>query len=611
MLLSKKSWIILQVFCVFIVVNCLFFTKLVIDVTLIPRQLLLSLWLLGFLVPIYVLFKNKLIRINFTVLIYFFFVFYSIVSIYWSCNTSLSIVEVAKNVLFFVFFIVCLVLIQKGENQFLSFFSKSILILFFISLIPLLPDFTEFNPKLRYELYSLTSISGHKNLYSSFVYLCLVISFLQLKNFQGHWKKIAFTSILLQLLAIYFLQSRAVYLAVIFFLAAMIFFHFSKNRIPQFKAKVGIQYLIILIVLIFFNFFFIKVIPSFLEAYLQKKPMTYNEESMVDLATLTERVLIWRKTFEMNELNFLFGVGANNWQIYFPSDSLPEIYKVTDLNVTFQRPHNDFLWLLSEYGLFGFNLYYIFVLCVLMKLIFDARDKQRNLILFSGIMGYFIISFFDFPKERIEHNLLFNSILAIAIKGQSNFNLGLRDFNFRISKLSIAITFLALLMTIHIAFLNFKGQYLTKILYNAKLLKKNKQVVQICSEAESYCYNMDPTSLPIKWFKGNAYASLEEYGSALTEFIQARKVHPYNHLLLNDLGSAFFINGMRDSAIYYYKESARINPRFDDPKLNLTAIFINEKKFGEAMKWNESIVHDSERRLQYRLTIENAISEME
>jgi hypothetical protein len=66
---------------------------------------------------------------------------------------------------------------------------------------------------------------------------------------------------------------------------------------------------------------------------------------------------------------------------------------------------------------------------------------------------------------------------------------------------------------------------------------------------------------------------------------------------------------MRDSAIYYYKESARINPRFDDPRLNLTAVFINEKNFVEALKWNESIVHDSERRFQYRLTIENAISD--
>jgi len=77
----------------------------------------------------------------------------------------------------------------------------------------------------------------------------------------------------------------------------------------------------------------------------------------------------------------------------------------------------------------------------------------------------------------------------------------------------------------------------------------------------------------------------------------------FNNHVLNDLGSTFFMVNAIDSAKHYYKESSKINPRFDDPKLNLTAIYINEGNYTEAERWNESIFHDSERRNMYRAII--------
>ena len=155
----------------------------------------------------------------------------------------------------------------------------------------------------------------------------------------------------------------------------------------------------------------------------------------------------------------------------------------------------------------------------------------------------------------------------------------------------------------YFALLNYKGEYFTKKMFIERNHKNNKEVIKFCNKAQSFCYTIDPTSVPLNWYKGNANANLGDYSAALADFKNAYSVHPFNHYVLNDLGSSYFMNNNIDSAKIFFRESARINPRFDDPKLNLTAIYINEGNFIEANKWNESIFHDSERRDYYRSLI--------
>jgi Flp pilus assembly protein TadD len=55
----------------------------------------------------------------------------------------------------------------------------------------------------------------------------------------------------------------------------------------------------------------------------------------------------------------------------------------------------------------------------------------------------------------------------------------------------------------------------------------------------------------------------------------------------------------------YYEEAARISPRFDDPKLNLAAVYMAEKNFEMAQKWLDALLHDSEKRTQYQRVIDS------
>jgi O-antigen ligase/tetratricopeptide (TPR) repeat protein len=581
---------IISVFFLGFGIICLFFTRLIIDPTLTPRLLALSIFVVIGLSAFVI--YNKKISINFLSLLYFIFVLFVFLSIFWSQNTALSIIEASKYFLYFIFFIFFQKLLSTDEDDVHLKMTKTLIFIFFLTLIPLVIDVAQLTNFSREQLYSISVSNGHKNLYSSFLFLCSVLIFFGYKTLNEKWKKVAITVLVSQFLIVLFLLSRSVILAYLIF--AFVFFCLFrlKNRNVPMKIK-SIVFLAI-ICLSFLNVLIIWFLPAILSSDLMSQILKYN---FTDLSTLSERIKVWNRTYEIFWNNPYFGVGGNNWQLFFPFKSLPEIYRVTDLNVTFQRPHNDFLWNLSEYGIVGFNLYYGMIILILISLLF-LEFKKENIILFSGILGYLCISFFDFPRERIEHNLLLNVLFALSIIAITRNFKFMKDKNLRYKYLNHLFLGVSL-FTFSVAYFNFRGEYFTKKIYEAKNNQNNPNVVYLSDMAVSYCYNLDPTSVPIHWYRGNANANMNLYSDALSDFRIALQNTPYNHYVLNDLGSAFFMINQIDSAKYYYQKSAQINPRFDEPKLNMIAILLNENNYEDANKWNDSIYHDSERRSYY------------
>jgi hypothetical protein len=325
---------------------------------------------------------------------------------------------------------------------------------------------------------------------------------------------------------------------------------------------------------------------------------------------MSERAYVWQKTYEVLQNFKITGAGANNWQIVFPSCSLPPVYRITVLNVTFQRPHNDFLWILTDYGVIGFNLYILFITSIIILLFFVATKNHdyHSIIIFSGICGFLVISFFDFPRERVEHNILFYILLAIAYNRIKQKNDLLRTNFIILSDKSVKLTALILSILIcYVSLLNFKGEYYTKKMLDVRIKHDNESIIKYSDKAVSICYNTDPTTVPIRWYSGNAKASLGNFETALKDFKEAYKAHPYNHHVLNDLASAYYVLNEQALSKYYYIKSAKINPRFYDPKLNLTAIYINEGNYKEAEKWLNSVNENSERKQYYKKLIDDKL----
>ena len=295
-----------------------------------------------------------------------------------------------------------------------------------------------------------------------------------------------------------------------------------------------------------------------------------------------------------------------NWQVHLPDATLSGLWRGEDLNYTFQRPHNDFLWILSETGFIGFNLFLLFLFSILFLLISilaritsDEFLKFDVMLCLAFIVGYYVISFFDFPRERIEHGIWINMILGFAyylIKSNSSLK---TFFSLNVGKLQFASVTGLLVFICMIGFLRFKGEFFTRRLLIYKANNELLNVVSSGNAAESFAYSLDATSIPVRWYTANAKATLGKFEEAQKDFIRAFQLTPYNKNVLNDLGSSYVYTNDVLKAKSYYEEALRISPRYDDPKLNLISMYINAKDFKTASAMLKTLLHDSERRKKY------------
>ena len=600
--LIKKD-IIKQAFLgIGLILSMLFSSTIVLDYSYIPRLLIFSIFLL--IVLVYWLFRksNNTIPLNIYTILSGLVVLYSLVSSLLLFNLSYSVIDLSKNTLFYLLFLFYLKYLQENPAKFYLLLLKTVIVIFFLSSFSIIAELLNLKAYDRHSLYTLSTISGHKNLYSSFVYLLSIFTIYSFFYFKNYWKWIALFAIIFQFSIIFILESRAVWFAYLVLLIIFVVLYFlpKKEKLKSRKNKI----LTIIGIVLSINLFFLVLLPYSVDAYLQNAQLEYNAEEISDLSTLTERFLVWEKTFLLINDNLMTGVGIGKWSVEQLAYSLPEVYRIQDLNVTFQRPHNDFLWVLSEYGLIGFNLMLFFIVSLLvnMYLVIRRETGNLNILLLAGLTGYIVISFFSFPKERIEHNILIILLLSFIIDAIRQTDLALSK-QIRLSRITKISALSVVILIVYVVLLNFKGEYFTKKMYAHNSPKDYKAQIEYCNKATSFFYTKDPMSIPLEWYKGTAYANSERFPEANASFNKAYKINPYSSNILNDLASSLFMQEKIDSAIYFYKESIRINPRFDDPKLNLVFIYINQENYIEAERWNESIFHDSDRRSQYRAFI--------
>lgn len=542
------------------------------------------------------LFREKKMQINYSAWFLFTLLFslYFVVGIFWANTFTLSFLGISKLILFYTLFLFICSLLNRDDTLFFILI-KGIILAFLLSLITFSQQLFQLNEFTYTSIYSLTGISGHKNLYSSFIYLTTIGSFIGLQYFktQKKWRLLIVVTLILQIFTILILRTRAVWLG--FVISVFIYFIFNLlKKIRINPSKIWLHSILlssIATVLIAYLF------PEILKWYISIQQQSLNIAEVTDLGTFSERVKVWIKTFEIFKENPIWGVGNGNWKIDIVKYSLPEIYKVQDLNVIFQRPHNVYLRILSENGIIGLFLFMylisFFSLSLLKKNTYSGNTAK---FIFSGFIGLYVIMFFSFPLERIEHCIVLTFLLSLSYSIRLKVTNG-KSLNY--SRKYLLISFLACGMVAFFFQSRFKSSYYLKKMYFERNIGNNEKVIAFCDSAITSLTKVDDFSIPIHWYRGNANANMKDFKKALKDLKCALIYNPYNANVLNDLGSAFMMNENSDSAIFYYEKSVKINPRFDDPKLNLVAIYLDKLDFKKANKWEKEIFHDSDRRNYY------------
>ena len=325
--------------------------------------------------------------------------------------------------------------------------------------------------------------------------------------------------------------------------------------------------------------------------YQEKFSNTFNKSSWVI------RFELWENTVKMVEEYPVFGVGANNWKINFPKYGLSNIHvkKVQDAKIVFQRPHNDFLWVFSETGIIGFipflGLFLVgsfYAIRILLKTT-DKKDFLWAGSLLAALWGFLFISAFDFPFERIEHQILFFLILACltALNYAYFSKQSATNSSGVIPKTIIGLALLSAVtyFSFTVAFHRYAGEEQSKKIYAANKGKKWKKVIKEVDLAKSKYYEIDPTGVPLASQKAMAYVGLEDLETALPCFQEGYRQQPYSIVTINNLASCYQRLNYFEEAEEMYLKALSISPEYEESLLNLSAVYFNRKDYRKAFEY--------------------------
>lgn len=539
-----------------------------IDEKMIPRQLFtgaLVLILLGFG---WKAILTKKIELSLPVLSYAGFFIFSIASSFSAINGAESFGIVSRYALILCYLIMTIQMLISGR------LSKENLIkgvLIFASLTALYTAqqllAKASSGKFFENIYTVSAFFGHKNLLSSALMLFLPFSVLGYSRLNGFWKKGSLILMFLMIAEIFVLRTRGVWLST--FVGALatfgVYFTIRKRNIEGLKLPVkliGIGLGIALTMLV--ALFSVAEVQS----------------SVADQTNLGTRQKFWANSLEMVKEKPILGVGPGNWRVNFPKHNLNTLdYNVMQGITHIQRPHDDYLWVLSENGLVGLLCYlgvFVFAFIKIRGNLKAAESKEEivlNLALVFGIVAFMSFSITDFPMERITHNALLFSLIALA------------HYRPEISKVNLSGPILKLallglvLFSLGIGSQRWKGEKGAKLVLEYNSQRNAQKIIPAVEETENDYYTIDNYSNPLRYFSAMGKLVQKDFNGALEDIEIAESFHPYNILVLNLKGRILIALKREQEALDYFTKAIDISPRMESALIDRAEIYMNRKDY--------------------------------
>lgn len=273
----------------------------------------------------------------------------------------------------------------------------------------------------------------------------------------------------------------------------------------------------------------------------------------INVDSLIPRLEFWGASLKLAKEFPVLGVGIGNWVFEIPryaaTINVPGIYT----KVIYQRPHNDFIWVLCEtgvpglicyLGIFGFGLYYAI--------------KTRNLIVLCGLTMYIVIAFFSFPKDRPFLCMMLVLYLSVLMMNSPVL---------KSAYISWVTVVLIACVSSEFVLYHLTERHLAKVSYYTSREQWSKVI-----EETDKCSFVNPLALsgvPVKWFRGNAYLHLGDVNQAARDSLAALNQNPNNIYVLDRMGCFWREAGEYEKAEECFTRALGIVPDFEHSKTNL------------------------------------------
>lgn len=437
-------------------------------------------------------------------------------------------------------------------------------------------------------MYKVNATFGHKNLLSSFLFLCLPMFGVQLTITKSKvWKMMLCVVGMMLIGVLILLQTRAVLLAALVCGIGILFlliFGLAK-QLSSSQKRIGILVITGSILLLF----------SCLYLYRDKLVLLTRTESFI------ERKNLWDNTLQMIREQPLTGVGAGNWQIHMPKYGMQKFYEVnytiSEGLTNFQRPHNDFLWVWAETGIIGLLAYvfiFIFSLVYAYRLVKIEESLSMKIgygMLFIQVVGFMVVSSVDFPWERMEHPVVM--MMTIGFLAANNDAVQLWK-GFQISHWVWLLLIGLAGCSLYVSAQRWKSELQLRKMYKAHASGNWQRLVAEGIKAQTPYLNMDYYSIPIQWYVGVGYFMQDNLSAAKKSFEEAYQLHPYQVHVLNNYGACFEKEGNHTKAIELLEQANRLSPTFSDGIINLSGAYFNAGRYDDAYKTITTFRYDEQ-----------------
>jgi tetratricopeptide (TPR) repeat protein len=431
------------------------------------------------------------------------------------------------------------------------------------------------------ELYNVAvGAFGNKSLSSDFLFFLLVGQFFFLpKQKTMRWLHWAGIALLLGL--IFILQVRTVYIAVV--AAGLLYALLRAGADAAFRPVLLRRVLPVALLILSATIGVAVWKGGTLSERLN--PMTYLESE-----SFNERRFVWYKTDFLNADYPLLGVGAGSWKFLLPSKSLEGAYRLQEKGIVFTRAHNDYLEVRSEMGWVGV-LWFValfvaaaFFLLLALRRVDNARSGAQIAAIGAGLLGYCIIQYFDFPRERIEMQVILALFFAFSVHFYTQNKQGYNGPQVLSKMLQFAVV-IGLVFNLYMGYQRIVGE-----IHNVKMIKylniqNYEGVIREAKAARNTFYRYNDVAMPMEWFEGLGHYKLNRNKEAADAFAAAYPLNPWNFQVVNNYALALVTNKEYQKAIEYFERAVTINPRYDEGKFNLAYTHLQLRDTTAAITW--------------------------
>jgi O-antigen ligase len=516
-------------------------------------------------------FRNQLVFF----IIYFLFIIFQLIALFHSPLFYDGLAVFVKYLLMFSLTF-CITFINNNQPDKASI-SKSIVFIgliitiaalfqLFITLrsgILLIPDST----------YDVTVFFGHRNLISEMMFFTLPFSIFLFKTEEGRWKNISIIVFSIELFTLIILSNRTTWIALLAAFILYVIFYLIKGKIlwPKIKKASYSIFLISGIILLFTIIFY--------KSFTNTDSLRDHVKNIISTnsGTTGDRIGLWKKSLMCIKEKPIWGHGLASWKIEILKKGSAGLKSENNISF-YQRPHNDFIWLFSESGVFGLIMYIsliVYILYLNLRIIIKNPDyKEYNFYLsvLSGFAGYLIFACFSFPLERIEHGIFLSFFIAGTLIFYQNNKVSYKiKFNPLIKYLMLILVFLMVVFGI----LRWENEVYARKAVDAKIMKNYSQCIKEVNKVNLKLYPFDIYSTPLLWYKGLSESQLNQTTDAFNDFESALKQNPYHIYVIANLATCYELQGNHDKAIGLYKKAIALAPYFNEAGLDLCAAYYN------------------------------------